>query len=141
MDALARQPDLDAWEDINDCLSCTVKRDRQNKIIFLTQEPAIRSLLQRIDMHESEGQETPVTARAKLTRKDCPGTEQAAVMASEQRWYRSTVASLIYFVGWTRPDLALAVSQHCKFMHNPGQAHIVSLKRVLRYLKYTANED
>ena len=72
-------------------------------------------------------------------RKDCPGAEQAAVMISEQRWYRSTVASLIYFVGWTRPDLALAVSQHCKFMHNPGQAHITSLKRVLRYLKQTAN--
>ena len=78
-----------------------------------------RSLLQRIDMHESKGKETPVTAGAKLTRKDCPGAEQAAVMISEQRWYRSTVASLIYFVGWTRPDLALAVSQHCKFMHNP----------------------
>ena len=55
-------------------------------------------------------------------------------MISEQRWYRSTVASL----GWTRPDLALAVSQHCKFMHNLGQAHITSLKRVLRYLKHTA---
>ena len=131
--------DLDAWEDINDCLSCTVKRDRQNKTISLTQEPAIRSLLQRIGMHESSGKETPVAAGAKLTRKDCPGAEQAAVMISEQRWYRSTVASLIYFVGWTRPDLALAVSQHCKFMHNPGQAHITSLKRVLRYLKHTAN--
>ena len=63
--------DLDTWDDINDCLSCTVNRDRQNKTIFLTQEPAIRSLLQRIDMHESKGKETPVTAGAKLTRRDC----------------------------------------------------------------------
>ena len=117
--------DLDAWDDINDCLSCTVKRDRQNKTIFLTQEPAIRFLLQRIDMHESKGKETPVTAGAKLTRRDCPGAEQAAVMISEQRWYRSTVASLIYFVGWTRPDLALAVSQHCKFMHNLTRAKLI----------------
>ena len=50
----------------------------KNKTIFLTQEPAIRSLLQRIDMHESKGKETPVTAGAKLTRRDCPGAEQAA---------------------------------------------------------------
>ena len=104
----------------------------------MTQEPAVRSLLQRIDMYESKGKETPVTAGAKLTRKDCSGAEQAAVMINEQRWYRSIVASLIYFVGGTRPDLALAVSQHCKFMHNPGHAHITLLKRVLRYLKHTA---
>ena len=90
-------------------------------------------------MQDANGKDTPMTAGAKLTKKDCPGAEQAAVMVNEQRWYRSTVASLIYFVGWTRPDLALVVSQHCKYMHNPGHVHITSLKRVLRYLKQTAN--
>ena len=80
-----------------------------------------------------------MVANSKLSKKDCPSAERAAVMAEEQRWYRSTVASLIYFVSWTRPDLAYAVSKLCKFMHNPGQVHLVALRRALRYLKATAN--
>jgi histone deacetylase 1/2 len=136
---LRKHMDLDEWDDIDDCLSCIVRRDRPNRTITLSQEPAIRKLLQRLDMQDANGKDTPMTAGAKLTKKDCPGAEQAAVMVNEQRWYRSTVASLIYFVGWTRPDLALVVSQHCKYMHNPGHVHITSLKRVLRYLKQTAN--
>jgi len=49
------------------------------------------------------------------------------------------VASLIYFVSWTRVDLAYCVSKACKFMHNPGKDHIVVLKRIIRYLKATAD--
>ena len=136
---LRKHMDLDEWDDIDDCLSCIVRRDRPNRTITLSQEPAIRKLLQRLNMHDANGKDTPMTAGVKLTKKDCPAAEQAAVMVNEQRWYRSTVASLIYFVGWTRPDLTLVVSQHCKYMHNPGHVHITSLKRVLRYLKQTAN--
>ena len=116
-----------------------MKRDRPNRTITLSQEPAIRKLLQQLDMQEANGKDTPMAAGAKLSKKDSPGAEQALVMINEQRWYRSTVASLIYFVSWTRPDLAYAVGKHCKFMHNPGQAHIASLKRVIRYLKHTAH--
>jgi hypothetical protein len=61
------------------------------------------------------------------------------VMISEQRWYLSILACMIYFVSWTRPDLAFAVSKLCKYMHNPGREHIVALKRLLRYLKGTAD--
>ena len=60
-------------------------------------------------------------------------------MKSEQRWYRSTLASVIWYVSWTRPDLAYAVSKLCKYMHNPGQTHIVALKRLLRYVNATAS--
>ena len=136
---LRKHMELDEWDDIDDCLSCVVRRDRPNRTITLSQEPAIRKLLQRLNMQDANGKDTPMTAGAKLTKKDCPGAEQAAVMVNEQRGYRSTVASRIYFVGWTRPDLALVMSQHCKYMHNPGHVHITSLKRVLRYLKQTAN--
>jgi hypothetical protein len=130
--------DLDDWEDIRDCLACTVTRDRANLTLTLSQEPAIRKLLQRLDITEVNEKDTPMVANAKLSKKDCPTTEEAAVMTDEQRWYRSTVASLIYFVGWTRPDMAYAVSKACRFMHNPGRVHIAALKRILRYLKMTA---
>lgn len=136
---LQEKMDLDDWQDIGDCLGCHVTRDRTNRTLSLTQEPAIRKLLLRLNMHEAAGKETPMMVNVKLSKAQCPTAERAAVMTEEQRWYRSTVASLIYFVSWTRPDIAYAVSKLCKFMHNPGHDHIVALKRLLRYLKATAD--
>jgi hypothetical protein len=131
--------ELGDWQDIDDCLACTVRRDRNNRTLSLSQEPAIRKLLLRLGMHDVNPTDTPMVANSKLSKAECPTAEQAAVMVDEQRWFRSTVASCIFFVGWTRPDLAYAVSKLCRFMHNPGREHIIALKRLLRYLKATAN--
>jgi hypothetical protein len=76
---------------------------------------------------------------AKLSKADCPTAEEAATMGEEQTRYRSTVASLIYFTMWCRPDLAYTVSQLARFMHNPGAAHQKALKRALRYLFATSD--
>jgi hypothetical protein len=136
MQAKLQLPD---WEGIDDCLACTVKRDRTNHIITLSQEPAIRKLLLRANAQDANDKDTPMVANLKLSKKQCPSGAQAAVMIGEQRWYISILACIIYFVSWTRPDLAFAVSKLCKYMHNPGREHIVALKRLLRYLKATAN--
>jgi hypothetical protein len=137
--AMQSKLQLPAWEDIDDCLSCTVKRDRANNTITLSQETAINKLLVRVNAQDTNDKDTPMVANIKLSKKQCPSAAQAAVMMSEQQWYLSTLACTIYFVSWTRPDLAFAVSKLCKFMHNPGHEHIVALKRMLRYLKGTAN--
>ena len=71
--------------DIDNCLACIVKRDRPNRITRLTQEPAARK-------------DTPIVANIKLSKNQCLSAEQAAVMTSEQRWFRSVIASFIYFV-------------------------------------------
>jgi hypothetical protein len=116
-----------------------VRRDRPNRTITLSQEPAINKLLLRANALDTNDKDTPMVANIKLSKKQCPSAAQAAVMISEQRWYLSILACTIYFVSWTRPDLAFAVSKLCKYMHNPGQEHIVALKRLLRYLKGTAS--
>ena len=41
--------------------------------------------------------------------------------------------SINFFAQYTRPDLAYAVNAHARVMHNPGEAHQKSLKRLLRY--------
>jgi hypothetical protein len=137
--AIQGELQLPAWEDIDDCLACTVRRDRPNRTITLSQEPAINKLLLRANAQDANDKDTPMVANIKLSKKQCPSAAQAAVMISEQRWYLSILACIIYFVSWTRPDLAFAVSKLCKFMHNPGREHIVALKRLLRYLKGTAS--
>jgi hypothetical protein len=44
--------DLDTWQDVDDCLGCTVKRDRakHTTCIWLSQEPAAHKLLLRCNM-------------------------------------------------------------------------------------------
>jgi hypothetical protein len=51
--------------------------------------------------------------------------------------YRSLVGSLMYIAIGTRPDIAFAVQQLCKFLDCYGTAHWEAAKRVVRYLKGT----
>jgi hypothetical protein len=130
---------LDDMADIDDCLACVVKRDRSNCRLWLTQEPAIRKMMLRLDFNETNAKDTPMVPNCKLSKKDCPSAEQAAVMKDEQTWFRSTIACFIYFHMWTRLDISYSVSKLCKFMHNPGRVHIIALKRLLRYLNSAAD--
>src|SRR6202045_2092894 len=48
--------------------------------------------------------------------------------------YRSLVGGLMYAAISTRPDIAQSVNMISRYMQNPGQAHWVAGKRILRYL-------
>jgi hypothetical protein len=137
--ALQEKLQLPDWEDIDDCLGCRVKRDRANHTLTLSQEPAISKLLVSANAQDANDKETPMVANLKLSKAQCPSAAQAAVMISEQRWYITVLACTIYFVSWTRLDIAFVVSKLCKYMQNPGREHIVALKRLLRYLKGTSD--
>ncbi|PRQ44498.1 putative RNA-directed DNA polymerase [Rosa chinensis] len=50
--------------------------------------------------------------------------------------YLSTVGALQYLT-LTRPDIAFAVNQVCKYMHRPTTLHWVAVKRILCYLKHS----
>jgi hypothetical protein len=47
---------------------------------------------------------------------------------------------LLYLSNNTRPDIAVAVSQVCRFTHNPKKSHASAVKTILRYLKRTADQ-
>jgi hypothetical protein len=130
---------LGAKEPIGDCLGVTVTRDRANRRLWLTQTTAVRKIIKAAQLTEAKPVPTPMASGTKLTKQDCPNSQAAAVMTDEQRQYRSLLASCIYIMNWTRPDIAYAVSKLCRFMHNPGAVHITALKRLLRYLHGTAD--
>ena len=130
--------DLGEWEDIQDCLGCTVKRDRINKRLTLSQEQHARKIISKTGLPaEANTVDTPLVPGTKLTKKDCPNEDERAVMETERTWYMNILLSFIYLIAWTRVDLAEAVSKLCRFMHNPGKSHITALKRVVRYLAGT----
>ena len=47
------------------------------------------------------------------------------------------MGSLLYVSGWTRPDVAVAVTTLCRHAATPGEAHIKATKRVISYLYST----
>ena len=51
--------------------------------------------------------------------------------------YRAICGMLLYLSTNTRPDIAFAVSQVCRFSNNPKKSHATAVKVILRYLKKT----
>ena len=59
--------------------------------------------------------------------------------AVDQQMYQSLIGSLMYLSVCTRPDIAYAVSTLAKFSSKPNRSQWTAVKRVLRYLKGTAD--
>ena len=136
---LQSEMELSEPEDIQDCLGCMVKRDRPNRTLTISQGAAIDKLVSKLHFEKCSEEHTPMAAGLKLTKQDCPDTTVKVVMRETQLWYRSALASTIYFSNWTRPDISYCVGKLCKYMHNPGEVHITALKRLIRYLATTSN--
>lgn len=51
--------------------------------------------------------------------------------------YRELIGSLMYLSQYTRPDIAFAASKLSQYNSNPGRAHWIQAKHVLRYLNKT----
>ena len=54
--------------------------------------------------------------------------------------YRSMVGQLNYLTSSTRPDIQFATHQCSRFSVDPKRIHEVAVKRIVRYLKQTADE-
>ena len=76
---------------------------------------------------------TPVDISTKLV-KATDGDE-----CIDQQQYQSAVGSLLYLAMATRPDMAFAVSNVAKFSAKPTKQHWTAMKRILRYLRCTAD--
>jgi hypothetical protein len=53
--------------------------------------------------------------------------------------YQSLIGSLMYAPVSTRPDITMAISHLSRYLSDPSQSHWEQTKRVLRYLKGTAD--
>ena len=54
----------------------------------------------------------------------------------DQTLYRSMIGSLLYLTA-SRPDIMFSVCMCARFQANPKEAHMVAVKRILRYFKHT----
>lgn len=104
-----------------------MEASRSSTGLRLTQSKYALGLLAQIDLVGAKLCSTPVACGSKLSATDGDLLPDATL-------YRRIVGSLQYLT-LTRPDITYAVNQVCQFMHKPRTAHMVAVKRILRYIK------
>jgi hypothetical protein len=121
-------------------LGVVMTRNRLKRRISLSQKHYSLQILKRFNMQDCKAVGTPMEPGQKLIKSQEPQTrEELLEMAVIP--YRNAVGSLIYVMLGTRPDLAAAVGSVSQFMANPGKQHWQAVKRILRYLKGTADME
>ena len=135
---LSKRFDITDSRPVNWILGIRVTRDRKNRLLLLSQESYIDSILDRFQLSDLKPLSIPLEPLASFSVDDSPKTpEEAAAMANIP--YREAIGSLMYAAIGTRPDIAFAVSTLSQFLENPGEVHWEGVKRIFRYLLGTKN--
>ncbi len=82
-------------------------------------------------MSECNSVKTPLPRDLNLSFMDSP----EEVDPKLQSTYRALIGSLMYLHQWTRPDLGFAVTVLSRYLHKPGEKHVLAAKHVLCCLK------
>ena len=123
--------EMDDRGEVNFILGMTVKRDRENRTLTISQKTYLSDVLQRFNMSDCKPVSTPVEPGQKFEKRN-DDEDQFDVST-----YQSAIGSLNYAAIATRPDISLAVGKLSQFMQSPSQTHWIAVKRIMRYIKGT----
>lgn len=128
---LQREFALKDLGDLHYFLGIEVKRSDNG--LVLKQEKYVNDIIKNSGMDKSKPIDTPMSSTEKLSVEfgDKLGLEDSTR-------YRSVVVALQYLT-LTRPDISFAVNKVCQFLHAPTTFHWSAVKRILRYVRGTAN--
>ena len=87
-------------------------------------------------MENSKKGELPIQSNTKLSKTQSLSTE-AEIAEMIQVPYAFAVGSIMYAMTCTRPDVAFALSTVSRYQGNPGRAHWIAVKNILKYLRRT----
>jgi len=102
---------------------------RRDGCLFLSQQQYMLDILARAGMTDCKLCSTPVDTNPKLSMD----TGAPVADASDFR----SLAGVLQYLTFTRPDITYAVQQICLHMHDPREPHLAALKRILRYIRGT----
>ena len=117
-------------------LGIQIIRDRKSRILQLSQEQYIDKILKRFYMDSSNPIDTPIHKQTKLSKKMCPINDEEK-RKMEHRPYTQVLGSIMYAMLCTKPNLSFTISLVGRFQSNPGEAHWIAVKRILRYIRGT----
>src|SRR5579859_6527020 len=115
-------------------LGIQVHRDRERKIIHISQPRYARTVLNRYGMQDNKPASSPLPTGARLIKV------ATTDVLTDQKEYQSIVGSLMYAMLATRPDLAQCIQQISQFSQTPTRTHEKAAKHALRYFNGTVDE-
>jgi len=102
--------------------------------VTLGQQPYINTILHRYGMENANPVNTPMDYKTRLD-----NASNNADAEADQVLYQSIVGNMMYAAQATRPDIAFPVAALRRYLLEPYKTHTTAAKRVLRYLKFTAD--
>ena len=112
---------------------------RADSVVEVNQSQYIRSLLDKFGMSDCKAVFSPGVEKEVLTKEFCPIAGSADAVKMEGLDYRGLIGGILYLAVYTRPDISYSVGALSQFLDNPGPEHWVAAKRVLRYLRGSAD--
>ncbi|MCO5610248.1 hypothetical protein L7F22_064484 [Adiantum nelumboides] len=112
-------------------LGVRIRRQRDRRILYLSQERYIEQVLDRFNMADAKPLGVPLQPYVKISKEDCPNSKEAT-NDMQSVPYASACGSLMYAMVATRPDITHAVGVVSRFMANPGRLHWDAVKSIMR---------
>ena len=104
---------------------------QQNLSIFLSQSKYARNLAKKFGLESANSVRAPMIPNVKLT-VDLLGK------SVDSSLYRSMIGGILYLTT-NRPDISYSVEVCARYQANPKVSHMISLKRIIKYVKTTAD--
>ena len=104
---------------------------QQDSGIFLSQSKYAKNLMKKFGLESASSVRTPMSPNVKLT-VDLLGK------SVDSSLYRSMIGSLLYLTA-NRPDISYSVGVCARYQANPKEFHMIALKRIIKYVKTTAD--
>ena len=89
--------------------------------------------MKKFGLESASSVRTPIGLNVKLT-VDLLGK------SVDSSLYRSMIGSLLYLTA-SRPDISYSVEVCARYQANPKESHMIALKRIIKYVKTTADFD
>ena len=103
---------------------------QQDSGIFLSQFKYAKNLVKKFGLESTSSVRTPMSPNVKLT-VDLLGKSVDGSL------YRSMIGSFFYLTA-SRPDISYSVGVCARYQANPKQSHMTAFKRIIKYVKTTA---
>ena len=137
--ALAAKFEMADLGEVSTILGIRVTRDKELGTLCLDQTQYVGQVLAKFGMADSKPVVTPLVVGVKFSSSMCAQTmDEKDEMKVKP--YRSVIGSLMYLMICTRPDIAASIGILSRYLENPGPTHWDAVKRVMRYLKLTAEK-
>lgn len=129
-------------------LGIRIYRDRSKRLIGLSQDTYIDTVLKRFSMEQSKKGFLPMSHGMHLSKTQCPSTADEWECMSKVP-YASAIGSIMYAMISTCPDVSFALSVASRYQSDPGEKHWTLVKSILKdfrrtkelFLVYGGEED